>query len=161
VLLLSKGSYFYDRPNSLLLVIEPVLFINLNICGRFWGKIEEFGQNRPKKKNTAQRRVYSRLSIIVHWKPFSLLGKGPLVNVAMAWGNFESSNLTTGSFEAFNFLNYNLFWRNNRYDLFAWCSSSRRTVFICKNNCNFGNQELQSFNFCFKPVRNFPPKLRP
>jgi hypothetical protein len=31
----SKGSYFYGRLNSLLLVIKPVLFIYLNICGRF------------------------------------------------------------------------------------------------------------------------------
>jgi hypothetical protein len=28
-----KGSYLYDRQNSLQLVIELVLFINLNICG--------------------------------------------------------------------------------------------------------------------------------
>jgi hypothetical protein len=33
--LFSKGSYFYDRPNSLPLVIEPVLFINFNNCGHF------------------------------------------------------------------------------------------------------------------------------
>jgi hypothetical protein len=37
-------------PNSLLLVIEPVLFINLIFCGRFWGKVGEFGRNRPKKR---------------------------------------------------------------------------------------------------------------
>jgi hypothetical protein len=42
-----KGSYFYDRPNSLLLAIKPVLFIDSNICGRFGG---EFGRNRPEKK---------------------------------------------------------------------------------------------------------------
>jgi hypothetical protein len=35
VLLISKGSYFYDRPNSRLLVIEPELFINLNIVADF------------------------------------------------------------------------------------------------------------------------------
>jgi hypothetical protein len=46
----SKGSYFYDWPNSLLLVIEPALFIYSNICGRFWGKKREFGRNRPEKK---------------------------------------------------------------------------------------------------------------
>jgi hypothetical protein len=38
VLFISKGSYFYDQPDSLLLVIEPVLFINLNVCGPFWDK---------------------------------------------------------------------------------------------------------------------------
>jgi hypothetical protein len=25
--------------NSLLLVVEPVLFTNIDICGRYWGKI--------------------------------------------------------------------------------------------------------------------------
>jgi hypothetical protein len=46
-----KGVLYYDRPNSLLLVIEPVLFINLDICGRFWGKIREFGRNRREKNH--------------------------------------------------------------------------------------------------------------
>jgi hypothetical protein len=46
VFFFSKGSYLHDRPNSLLLVIEPVLFINLNICGRFWGKIGEFARKK-------------------------------------------------------------------------------------------------------------------
>jgi hypothetical protein len=46
----SMGSYFYDRPNSLLLVIEPVLFTDLNICGRFGGKIGKLGWNCPKRK---------------------------------------------------------------------------------------------------------------
>ncbi len=45
-----KGFYFHDRLNSVLPVEEPVLFINLNICGRFWGKIGEFGRNRPETK---------------------------------------------------------------------------------------------------------------
>jgi hypothetical protein len=45
----SKGCSFYERPYSLRLVIEPVLFINLNICGRFSGKIGEFGRNRPER----------------------------------------------------------------------------------------------------------------
>jgi hypothetical protein len=40
VVFFSKGSYFYDWPNSLLLVIEPRLLIHLNICGQLWGKIE-------------------------------------------------------------------------------------------------------------------------
>jgi hypothetical protein len=44
------GFYFYDRRNSLLLVIEPLLFIHFNICGRFWGIIGEFGWNRPERK---------------------------------------------------------------------------------------------------------------
>jgi hypothetical protein len=35
--------------NLLPLVIEPVLFLNLHICGRFWGEIGEFGRNRPEK----------------------------------------------------------------------------------------------------------------
>jgi hypothetical protein len=50
VLFFSKGLYFYDRPNLLLLVIVPVQFTNLDICGRFWGKIGELGRNRPKKR---------------------------------------------------------------------------------------------------------------
>jgi hypothetical protein len=55
VFFFSKGYYFYDRPNTLLLVIEPVLFINFNICGRFYGEIGVFGQkkghcNRYKQK---------------------------------------------------------------------------------------------------------------
>jgi hypothetical protein len=47
---ISKGSYFYDRPNSLPLVIEPDLLINLNMCGLFGGTIGEFGRNRPEKR---------------------------------------------------------------------------------------------------------------
>jgi hypothetical protein len=47
-----KGVLLYDRPNSLLLVIETVLFINLNICGGFWGKIGEFGRNWLENRNT-------------------------------------------------------------------------------------------------------------
>jgi hypothetical protein len=46
----SKGYSFYNRPKSLLLAVEPVLFINFNICGRFWGKIGEFGTS-PGQKN--------------------------------------------------------------------------------------------------------------
>jgi hypothetical protein len=49
VFFMPKRSYFYDRPNSLLLVTEPVLFINLNICGRFGGKIGAFGPNWPER----------------------------------------------------------------------------------------------------------------
>lgn len=45
---ISKVLYFYDRPNSLVLVIESVLFANFNICGRFWGKLGEFGRTRPE-----------------------------------------------------------------------------------------------------------------
>jgi hypothetical protein len=51
VLYFSKGYYFYDRPNSLLLIIEPVMFINWTICGRFWGKIGEFCRNWPAKRS--------------------------------------------------------------------------------------------------------------
>jgi hypothetical protein len=54
VFFFSKVSYFYDRPKSLLLVIEPALFINLNISGQFWGKIGEFGRNRPKKEHSCR-----------------------------------------------------------------------------------------------------------
>jgi hypothetical protein len=50
VLFFSVGSCFYDRPNSLLLVVEPPLFINLNICGQFWGKVGKFGRNQPEKR---------------------------------------------------------------------------------------------------------------
>jgi hypothetical protein len=50
VLFFSKGSYFYDGPNLLLLDIEPVLFTNLDICGQFWGKIGELGRDRPEKR---------------------------------------------------------------------------------------------------------------
>jgi hypothetical protein len=48
VSLLSKGTQFYDQLNSPLLVLE-LFFIHLNVCGRFWGKIGEFGRNRLKK----------------------------------------------------------------------------------------------------------------
>jgi hypothetical protein len=51
VFFFSKGSYSYDRPNSLLLIIEPVLFKDLNICGRYWGKAGEFGQNQLEKRS--------------------------------------------------------------------------------------------------------------
>jgi hypothetical protein len=56
VLFLSKGSLFYDQPNSLLLVIEPVLFINSNNYGRFLVNIREFGRNRLVKEHW-QRHV--------------------------------------------------------------------------------------------------------
>jgi hypothetical protein len=49
-LFFQKGSYFRDRLNPLLLVIEPELFITLNMCGRLGGKIGEFGRNRPEKR---------------------------------------------------------------------------------------------------------------
>ena len=39
VLFFSEGSYSNDWLNSLRLFIDPVLFINLTICGRFGGKI--------------------------------------------------------------------------------------------------------------------------
>jgi hypothetical protein len=48
----SKGACFYDRLNSLQLVIEPVLFIHFHICGQFWGKTGKFGRNWPIKKYT-------------------------------------------------------------------------------------------------------------
>jgi hypothetical protein len=50
VFLLLKGYCFYDQTKSLLLVLEPGLFIYLIICGRFWGKIYEFGRNLPEKR---------------------------------------------------------------------------------------------------------------
>jgi hypothetical protein len=34
-----KGVLFYNRPNSLPLVITPGLCIHLYMCGRFWGKM--------------------------------------------------------------------------------------------------------------------------
>jgi hypothetical protein len=40
-------------PNSLLLHVEPVLFINLNVYDRFVGKIGIFGRNRPKRRTLA------------------------------------------------------------------------------------------------------------
>jgi hypothetical protein len=52
VFLSSKGSYFYDRPNSLL-VTEPVLNINFYICGLFWCKIGKFGRNLLENRTLA------------------------------------------------------------------------------------------------------------
>jgi hypothetical protein len=49
VFFFSKGSYFYDRPNLLLLVIEPLLFINVNICGHFRVKKGNFAGIGRKK----------------------------------------------------------------------------------------------------------------
>jgi hypothetical protein len=43
VYLFSKGYYLYHQPN--LLVLEPVLFTNLNIYGRMWGKRGEFDRD--------------------------------------------------------------------------------------------------------------------
>jgi hypothetical protein len=57
-----KGPYFYARPNPLLLIIEPGLFINSNICGRFWGKIGTFGRHRPEKITLAHKGV-----VYVQW----------------------------------------------------------------------------------------------
>jgi hypothetical protein len=51
--LFSKGSYFFDRPNSLQLVKEQVLFLNLNISGRLWGENRGIGRNQPEKKTLA------------------------------------------------------------------------------------------------------------
>jgi hypothetical protein len=45
-----KGALFYGWPNSLLFIIEPVLFMTLNVCGRFWGNIGEFSRNRLEKR---------------------------------------------------------------------------------------------------------------
>ena len=64
VFFISMGSYFYDLPNSLLLVIETVLFINLKICGRFWGKIEEGGRNRPEKRTLRRTRERWRIACL-------------------------------------------------------------------------------------------------
>jgi hypothetical protein len=50
VFLFSNEPYCCDWPNSPLLVIEPVLFINLISFGRFRGKIGDFGRNRPEKR---------------------------------------------------------------------------------------------------------------
>jgi hypothetical protein len=47
-----KVFYFHDRHNSQPLVVEPVLFINLNICGRFWDKGGKFGRKWLEKNNT-------------------------------------------------------------------------------------------------------------
>jgi hypothetical protein len=38
VLLISLGSYFDDRPKSLLIVFEPLLCVHFNICYNFGGK---------------------------------------------------------------------------------------------------------------------------
>jgi hypothetical protein len=45
VLLFLKGSL--ECLDSLLLIIEPVLFTTFDIYGRFWGKIGELGRVRP------------------------------------------------------------------------------------------------------------------
>jgi hypothetical protein len=48
-----KEACIYDRPNLelVLLDIEPVWFIDVNLCGRFWAKIKEFGQTRPENSS--------------------------------------------------------------------------------------------------------------
>jgi hypothetical protein len=71
VFFFSKGSYFYDQPNLLLLVIEPGLFLNCNICGRFWGKIGNFGRNWPERRT---------LTWIKSYFIFYLIGKIPSPN---------------------------------------------------------------------------------
>jgi hypothetical protein len=58
----SKGHCFYDRPNSLLLVIEPVLFINSNICGRLW----RIWQESVGKKNTVPMFGLGTYIICIH-----------------------------------------------------------------------------------------------
>jgi hypothetical protein len=46
-----KGILFYHRPNSLLLVIEPVQFADFNTFRQFWGGMNgEYGLIRPKSK---------------------------------------------------------------------------------------------------------------
>ena len=57
MLFCSKGSCFYDRPNSLPLHIEPELFITLNVCGRFWGKIGDIGRDQPIKRTLVASSV--------------------------------------------------------------------------------------------------------
>jgi hypothetical protein len=50
----SRAFFFFQRGlifmtgQILVLVMEPVLFINLNVCGQFWGKIWPFSRNRPE-----------------------------------------------------------------------------------------------------------------
>jgi hypothetical protein len=56
--------------------------------------------------------------------------------------------MTTGNFEAGDTLN-NIFWGGTT------CSPGVAVAvfaFFCKNNCNYGNQELQSFHFRYTPV---------
>lgn len=72
IVFFSRGSYFYDRPNSLQLNIEPVLFINLNICGWFCGKKGDLGRCQPQKKLmwtmricwVALKRIYLQINTL-------------------------------------------------------------------------------------------------
>jgi hypothetical protein len=45
--------------NPLQLVIEPVMFVNLNICGRFWGQVGEFGRNRLEDRTLLSRVMFN------------------------------------------------------------------------------------------------------
>jgi hypothetical protein len=65
-LFFSKESYIYDPPNLVPFVIEPVLFIDSNISGRFWGKIGEFGRNQQGNKNSGHEppRGFTILEIL-------------------------------------------------------------------------------------------------
>jgi hypothetical protein len=67
MLFFSKGYYFQHRPNSLLLVIEPVLLLSVDICGQYGGKIGEFGLYRPEK------RTWAATPSICDWRIFSTL----------------------------------------------------------------------------------------
>jgi hypothetical protein len=61
-----KGSCFYDRPNSLLLIIEPFLFTHLIICGRFGGKIGELLKSAGKK-NTVHITLFTSVAKLQRW----------------------------------------------------------------------------------------------
>jgi hypothetical protein len=57
-----KVVLFCDRPIHYYLLKSQYCF-KKNICGRFWGKIGEFGQNRPEKRTlTPCVLKYSRAS---------------------------------------------------------------------------------------------------
>jgi hypothetical protein len=77
--LIPKGSRLYDRPNSQLLALEPVLFINVNICGPFWGKIGGFGRNWPEKRTLATGAMVA----LVHAPAVSLWHAGTVTSEAL------------------------------------------------------------------------------
>jgi hypothetical protein len=90
--------YYYNLLNSLLLLLEPLLFTNLNICVRFRGEIGEFpvflsGRIQPIGGKQFNHAIFRR-SIFLGVTFGSFLGVGWTKNSMVQI--YSSNSLTVG-----------------------------------------------------------------